>query len=280
MPPALAAAPPTKVPASTPPAPPRTLPSLEELAFLYGTDKSHDDHKYVDVYAALFDSTRLAARNVTEIGIASGQSLQMWSDYFAHADIWGVDVLWPRAEVRQVLREGHPRLHLLRADSRSEVDVRRLGLANESMDVIVDDGDHYHGAQLATLELWWRFLRPGGVYAIEDVPTGANRRQRYGGALPAPGYAFLVHNESTWPPSVRRIFDEHDAFFVDSLVGHRAYSQYARAMGRLMHRDRVDHHSHVLVLRKRTVPRRSSVRVHWGKRALGTPVGIKASGGR
>ena len=53
-------------------------PSLEELAYYYGTDKSHDDHKYTDCYAALFDPIRHSARNITEIGLAQGQSLQVW----------------------------------------------------------------------------------------------------------------------------------------------------------------------------------------------------------
>ena len=54
-----------------------------------GTDKSHDDHKYTDLYASLFDPIRDRVLNVTEIGIAMGQSLQVRSR--AHA--WGRDKL-------------------------------------------------------------------------------------------------------------------------------------------------------------------------------------------
>ena len=68
------------------------LPSLEQLAFRYGTDKSHDDHKYTDLYASLFDPIRLSAKNITEIGIMTGQSIQLWCSFFIHATIWGVDV--------------------------------------------------------------------------------------------------------------------------------------------------------------------------------------------
>ena len=42
-------------------------------------------------------------------------------------------------------------------------------------------------------------------------------------------------------------------------------------MGRLMHKDRVSHHSHLLCLRKRVQPRTQSVRVHWGRRAMKAP---------
>ena len=53
-------------------------PTLEELAFHLGTDKSQDDHKYVHAYMALFDPIRWKVRNMMEIGVATGQSLQMW----------------------------------------------------------------------------------------------------------------------------------------------------------------------------------------------------------
>ena len=46
----------------------------------------------VDVYESLFGPLRFHVRNVTEIGIALGQGLQVWHDYFVNAQIWGVDV--------------------------------------------------------------------------------------------------------------------------------------------------------------------------------------------
>lgn len=41
------------------------------------------------------------------------------------------------------------------------------------MDVVIDDGDHSPQGQQATLRRMWRFVRPGGLYIIEDVMTGA-----------------------------------------------------------------------------------------------------------
>jgi hypothetical protein len=43
------------------------------------------------------------------------------------------------------------------------------GLATISFDVIVDDGSHRLGDQLAALLLWWPSLRRGGKYFIEDI---------------------------------------------------------------------------------------------------------------
>ncbi len=41
--------------------------TLEELAFKYGTDKSKDDHNYVDLYASLFMNRKRKIHNMTEV---------------------------------------------------------------------------------------------------------------------------------------------------------------------------------------------------------------------
>ena len=42
-------------------------PSLETLAYKYGTDKSKDDHKYVDLYHSLFADREKAVGTFTEV---------------------------------------------------------------------------------------------------------------------------------------------------------------------------------------------------------------------
>lgn len=241
--------------------------SLEDLAYYYGTDKSHDDHKYTDVYESLFGPLRLTTRNVTEIGIALGQGLQVWHDYFPHAHIWGVDVQPSCVAHARKLFAASPRAHMLRANSKSgRVDVAKLGLAPESMDVVIDDGDHFPPAMLSTLLAWWKYVRPGGLYVIEDLATGANANgQSYASkgrarAFPA-GFAPLVHN-ATWlsaqRPEAAAILRDHDSFFVDPLVGHRAYAALLRAQ-RCCMLDRLSHNSHLLVIRKRPASRARKV---------------------
>jgi SAM-dependent methyltransferase len=233
--------------------------SLEELAFFYGTDKGHDDHKYTDLYHALFEPIRDRVSNITEIGVALGQSLQVWHDFFERANVWGVDIhpgVIKRA--RRMFAE-KPRVHILRANSRSVNDVSLLGLSPASMDIIIDDGDHYPPVMEKTLHRWWPFLRPGGYYCIEDVATGANSKgQRYGGRAGAfffpQGSAPLVHNDSYISEATRTLFHQNDLFFVDTHVGHRAHEQVRRALGLWM-KDRINHLSHVLVIRKREKPR-------------------------
>ena len=188
---------------------------------------------------------------------------------------------------------------------------------------------HYQPSNVKTLEAWWPYLRPGGVlnlmwfwllpcayisiyraatclstgiYCIEDIATGANHKNRYGGGDMAPaGWSHLAHNASYHSPgeacprclsmhrlvpqcvyqlsrsggsrprvvsapthelrhphecvflivaAVRAIFSESKSFFADTLVGHPSYHRYAHVKGRLMHKDRVSHLSHVLVIKK------------------------------
>ena len=120
-----------------------------------GTDKSHDDHKYVDLYSALFDPIRSTARNVTEIGLAQGQSLQVWHDFFPQAQIWGLDIVPAVIAGAKELFASAPRVQTFRANSKSAAEVSRVGLSLGSMDVIIDDGDHFppgaHRSALYTL---------------------------------------------------------------------------------------------------------------------------------
>ena len=282
-------------------------PTLEDLAFFYGTDKGHDDHKYTDLYHALFEPIRDRVLNITEIGVALGQSLQVWHDYFEHANVWGVDIhplVIKRA--RRMFAE-KPRVHILRANSKSN-DVKHLGLSEKSMDIIIDDGvraqhdfffarlssaelmysrarvpllllllsraqDHFPPVMEKTLHRWWPYVKPGGYYCIEDVATGANAKgQRYGGRPGTfffpPGSAPMVHNFSYISQATHDLFHENDLFFVDTHVGHRAHEQVRKALGLWM-KDEVNHLSHVLVIRKREVPRTRRVEsALWEKRAM------------
>jgi len=255
-------------------------PSLEDLAYFYGTDKGHDDHKYTDLYHALFEPIRDRVVNITEIGIALGQSLQVWNDFFEGAHVWGVDihpVVIKRA--RKIFAE-RPRVHILKANSKSN-DVAHLGLAPNSMDIIIDDGDHYPPVMEKTLHRWWPYLKPGGYYCVEDVATGANAKgQRYGGKGPffPAGSAPLVHNRTYVSDATAQLFHENDLFFADTHVGHRAHDQVRRALGLWM-KDEVNHLSHVLVIRKRETPRRRRVEsALWEKRAM-QEKGFRRGGG-
>jgi hypothetical protein len=90
---------------------------LSRLCDLYRTDKGEVGkrglsypwpvHTYADFYEMLFERKREAVRVVIECGVGTGNpslkssmgiygkpgaSLRVWRDYFAHADIVGIDI--------------------------------------------------------------------------------------------------------------------------------------------------------------------------------------------
>lgn len=244
-----------------------TRPTLEDLAFAYATDKSHDDHKYTDLYSMLLDPLRDSTTNITEVGIASGQSLWMWHEYFSLATVWGLD-LRVSARLREVFGSMN-RVHLLTCDATSPEALAAVGFANESMDIIVDDGLHEADANQRVLLNMWPLLRPGGLYFMEDITTGSfgrtNGKFSPEDASYPVGESPLTHDDGFLDVVTRNIFAVHgDVFFADTLVGHRAYDEFKERMGPGYIRSRVNHNSHLLVIRKRRQPRVRPIQINFG----------------
>ena len=224
--------------------------SLETLAYKYGTDKSKDDHKYVDLYHALFSDRRQRVLNLTEIGVSTGQSVAMWSDYFDRAHIWGFDPL-----LRQNKAVGHyfrsnPRVHLFSADAYLNTTPSRHSLMPETMDIIIDDAWHYPNPAMKLLAIWWPLLKPGGYYVIEDLSWDNNKDQQ------------LSLLETTQLPEAKAILQSNAAFYVDTLLGHRNFSDFKNATGdsseaglkrpaQCCTRTRRLHNSHLVVIQRR-----------------------------
>lgn len=230
---------------------------LEELANKAATDKARDEHGYVAVYSMLFDALRDRVRNMTEVGVHHGRSLRMWHGYFRFARIWGVDVALQPEALRAADELGE-RVRVLEANSTDGASITGvLGRANirpGSMDLIVDDGDHTPMANALTLRLMWPFVKRGGFYIIEDVTTGGTASGDYfpvHGAKDAPGSSWLAHNVSGLPSGVREIYEQNDVFLADAMVGQRAFSDYYQRHKDAWMDDRVNHNSHLLVIRKR-----------------------------
>lgn len=228
-------------------------PTLEELAFKYGTDKSKDDHKYVDAYMMLFDPIRWKVRNVSEIGVATGQSLQVWLDYFSEAHLWGFDKTMHNTVKHTFEKNPRATLVLTNAYSASMDDDwfrAKLGWEKESMDIIIDDAVHHVQYCSTLLVKFWPYVRPGGYYVVEDVgpPSGDAQTK---GARDEP----TAWNEEHMSPAAAQIVKENAAFVVDSSFGHRNFSHYSNTTlwgGTRIHaRDRYYHTSHLIVLRKR-----------------------------
>jgi hypothetical protein len=155
--------------------------TLKEMFDREGTDKGAI-WGYHHIYPLIFPTAfRDTVRMVLEVGIGTmipgaastmygwalanyrpGGSLRVWRDYFPHAMIYGLDIQ-PDTQFEE------DRIHTDLCDSTNADSVTRLFEDRGAVwDVMIDDGSHDPSDQLATFRNLFRYLRPGGVYAIED----------------------------------------------------------------------------------------------------------------
>ena len=118
---------------------------------------------------------------------------------------------------------------------------------------VAADGAHKPDCNEKTLLAFWPYLRPGGLYFIEDVVTGGDKAGQFheGAAMSRPGRSRLLHDHSWLQPATRAIFTENDVLLADTTVGHRSFQALQRAVPPKWFSDRVDHNTHIIVIRKR-----------------------------
>lgn len=161
--------------------------SLTELANRHGSDKGTEGpsanwgaHNYADVYEAYLEPLRERPIRLLEIGLgvsgervharivhgrnSGGASLKMWRDYFPRGEIYGIDI----NECRYLDCD---RVSTFVADQGDLDDLRSFTEATGGIDfdVIVDDGSHRPDHQQVSLGYFLDFLKPGGLYFIEDL---------------------------------------------------------------------------------------------------------------
>lgn len=138
------------------------LRSLDELGILEGTNKSSLLVDYLRHYDRLFARFRHEAITLIEIGIDQGASLRMWPRYFTKATIVGIDVQPDKtkhASDRVIVEIG------------SQANLGFItGLCKRyDPTIIVDDGSHQARDVLYTFQTMFPFVRPGGIYVMEDL---------------------------------------------------------------------------------------------------------------
>lgn len=144
--------------------------TLTEMANKYGTDKGTTvgaAHGYSEIYQRYLEPMRETATRILEIGIAGGNSLWMWRDYFPYAQIFGID------HNRHFVDAMFNKDPLIQAEFGEATDPafwQRFGeLWGHQWDFICDDGGHFSSQIIPTWNGAWPLLRHGGIYAIEDT---------------------------------------------------------------------------------------------------------------
>ena len=148
---------------------------LEKLARKYQTDKWSIG--YTDYYSIWFEENRNNKLKVLEIGIQSGASIRMWEEYFPNSMIYGMDIPSPMLKGRQdgVALSNMESLKSSRivpfyANQGDRNDLKKfIDECGGDFDIIIDDGSHFQDDQQISWGFLWQYLKPGGLYVIEDI---------------------------------------------------------------------------------------------------------------
>lgn len=136
------------------------------VAGKFDTDK---EQRFLDCYDRYFNHLADQAICLLEIGVFRGGSLLMWQDYFRKGLITGLD----RNPVS--LKTQAERIRIYQGDQQDADLLKRIcdERAPSGFDIIIDDASHIGNLTRETFNhLFDRYLKPGGIYVIEDWGTG------------------------------------------------------------------------------------------------------------
>lgn len=127
---------------------------------------------YDRVYSKYLKQFEGCKFKMLEIGIYDGYGLLAWRRYFPSAELHGLDIIHHPAHLQRwddIVRE-YPQVSSVRRHYFDSTNSDHwLEFYGKQFDVIIDDGGHHPITQLNTLKNAWQFIKPGGLYFIEDV---------------------------------------------------------------------------------------------------------------
>lgn len=133
--------------------------TLNDLGLHYGTDKSTLRHNYLSLYEQYLEPRRNQPLTLLELGVLDGASLRMWRDYLPNASIVGLDHK-PAISI--------PGCITVQGSQDDPAAIARVA-QHGPFDVIIDDASHISSKTIASFELFYPHLAPGGLYVIEDL---------------------------------------------------------------------------------------------------------------
>lgn len=123
---------------------------------------------YLERYREYFSSFANREIALLELGVFEGESLEFFSKVLPEAHIFGVDLrkcekkfTSPNVKTYQGSQEDPLLIHHILTEN----DLRQF-------DIVIDDCSHMGSLTLNSFNLLYPFLKPGGLYVIEDWGTG------------------------------------------------------------------------------------------------------------
>jgi len=129
---------------------------------LYNTDKY--SHGFIEIYEPYFNQMK-DVKNVLEIGVYYGDSLNYFSNYFKDANIYGIDIIDKTQYDSDKIKT-----FMLNQENRDDISTF-LSKNNIEYDIILDDGGHTMRQQQISFGMFFKNVKSGGLYILEDLHT-------------------------------------------------------------------------------------------------------------
>ena len=127
-----------------------------------GTDKF--DLGYIECfYSRLFNPIKHKVKNVLEIGVYAGKSLELWRNFFLNAEIIGVDI----NPCNNLIKLYNERIKTYIANGYDKAFVSSF--KSTKFDIIIDDGPHTFESMEKFLTLYLPLLADEGLLIVEDI---------------------------------------------------------------------------------------------------------------
>ena len=149
--------------------------SLDKLFYLYGSDKANlfkidnsQGHGFSKYYVQHLEKKRNQKLNILEVGSFSGASAAAFKKYFPKSRVFCFDVNISKFKYSSKKIE----VHGLDINNKEKVKntLKNIFLKYqfENFDFIIDDGSHKLSDILFSLNFFFKVLKPGGIFVIED----------------------------------------------------------------------------------------------------------------
>jgi len=134
------------------------------------TDKNTAHDYGVRYYDQLFEPFLDKKIDLLELGVQHGGCILAFTNVLKQAQIFGIDKNLNQNKYKTQQEETRRvklfEIELYTKNTKKLVDEQ---LGDQKFDIIIDDASHIHPHQLLAFEIFYKRLKSGGTYVIEDV---------------------------------------------------------------------------------------------------------------
>lgn len=142
---------------------------MKNLKELYQEHQGKSSDKwdiYLETYHDILSGKQESLKNLLEIGVQNGGSLDIWSKYFPNAaNIVGCDINPDCAR----LEYANKTIKVVIGNSSTPEITNRITEISPTYDLIIDDGSHNSSDIIKSFLLYFPVLEKDGIYIVEDL---------------------------------------------------------------------------------------------------------------